>query len=283
MRKCLDKNNNVAMEGFFDSIKSLFNKETSFTEDDVKYVGLRQEVIETIKKTFTNKDWVSKNIKNPSTVKISLHDLRQLIVNFKLLDPATALDVLYKKYDESYSKYSEILKKFDKEQSDALVIIEEFYKKNKDVNKVEKFGMDLISKIQVPKVPSSSNFYNRDNLAKNKKIAEDNSETTYSLSVDEIVKLSNKIIDLISFIKTHSSYIVRGSGYDEDFWGDYQSNDDAGEKIRTGKLGDFFYEQGLPEELNDSIGIPEFELEQAIYTTLKIIIKSVNVKHDFKD
>lgn len=285
LRSCLEQSNVITLEGFLDSIKTFFDKKIYIKNDDIKYGHLEKEIIETIKKNFINEKWVSNNIKN-NNVKISTADLKHLIVDFKLLNPDNALDLLYKKYKEAYAKYLVPLKKFNSEQQKALDIIESFYNKNKDANKVEAFGIDLINKIQVPKIPDFSFRYSKDFSNKIKQITENNSEITYSLSVDEIIKLSNKIIELITVVEQNDYTVVRGSGMDSGFWISYPStsNDyDPGEKIRLSELGDFFYFQALPQKLNDVLYMPLWDLRDAIYVTLKIIIKSLNIKHDFSD
>lgn len=271
----------VALEaGFFDKVRKFFTgpkKGEDFNRDEWERARRRglESVAELLHNTLADPDWVDEHY-HDAPVKLGKKDLGNVLVGTKVQKPMASYDASQKEFDQACHTWAHQIATFKKEWEAALNEIEAFYLREKpsDAHVVEKYAEKLIKKIHVPgeadvRGNAALAVYSQRWQVQRETVEKIAEHALPVLSKDEVKQIGKALLAAAEALAKGDklqSTLYFGSDFDEKFWDDHDSYE--GEILRTGIPGDFFYEQGTPEQVRDLIAWPYYEMGEAFVASL---------------
>lgn len=261
----------VSNEGFLDIVKKFFGPKIVRDKRLSGNIRINEEVKGIVKKYLTNPKWVEENLKEEA-VNLPMKDMRWLTINGHVpQSPKQALDFYKRRAEDGWNKNHAAAIKFFKESEEIQKEIEQFYEKmyTKDAAEVERFALSKIEQVKIPKLwkPSTNRWvHEQEQLSLPKLTAE---------QIAEAAPLLLLCFDWVTHIEKSIPPYMGGGDFTENFWEDHPGY--AGTDLRTGYVGDFFYEQGVPDEILTPTTGPTYELELCAASVLDWIAQATGI------
>lgn len=276
---------NLAMEGFFDTVRQIFSKKNTLTKKELGWMSKMEEsVIKKVKTTFANPAWVKSNIKPAGQIALNPKVAAGLVVNGKIASPLEAVKDRGDMYVRNYDANIGAVKKFEQDSEMALKQISAFFQKNKNAKAVETFAEQVIAKIHVPDAKKVINDVSQRRKAAQAALQKA-PKSVPTLTAEQVVETANEVLKYLyisSYKGGKPEHTVIGSDFQEDFFQDIEGYE--GEILRTGDVGDFFYEQGTAvTDANFAAGGYATLLNEALYSALAILANSTKTENDLTE
>lgn len=264
----------IAIEGFRDFLHDLvFRKIKAIHREDLSKVWHKSDELKShVHETIANGSWVAKHFENRQ-IHVGKRDLEHLIVNGKIVKPVEAMEFAHRKMEHvdhaqngagEFEAYAAAL-------SNGLKEIEAFYKSQHPpkVEVVEKFAGEVIAKIKVPGQKQHDQTKRHEDRVRREASRQMHGAELPQLTQDDIVRTGAAVMNALDVLKEYRQKAwmrLPTSDFDEEFWED--KPDYKGQRLRVSRIGDFFYEQGIPDEASSELRFSLYDYQDTIVAAI---------------